>query len=174
MGTTRGLSSLITAAGAPGEALAVLLRAGNAGSNTAAGHRCAKDAGLRRLPRQGPGHPDHRCDHPPASPRARLTSTKPPMARQEQPQSPRNTAHPARQPGRHARPGTDEALSRRARPPGHQATIRANRTCILFDQVGPFPQRDLRRVIARHHADALGPVDDAISQLNRQDSREVG
>ena len=45
------------------------------------------------------GHPDHRRNHPTASPRTRLTSRNPPCDQKGHPRGPWNPAHPARQPG---------------------------------------------------------------------------
>jgi hypothetical protein len=36
------------------------------------------------------GHPDHHRDHPPASPRTRLTSTQPPLRQKDKPKGPWN------------------------------------------------------------------------------------
>ena len=59
------------------------------------------------------GHPDHHRDHPPASPRARLTSAKPPLRPGRTTEGQWNPAHPARQPGSQPRPDAENSK----RPP---------------------------------------------------------
>jgi hypothetical protein len=97
-------------------------RLGTQTAEAAAVHRCrggwSAAAGPRRpAPAAAPGRhlalgaPVHRRDHPPANPRTRLTSRNWLYDQERKSTGPWNPAHPARQPGNHARPHAENQPS---------------------------------------------------------------